>query len=330
MVTYPLKVRELVANKRKARCTWQENRIFNALCKQLHSKIQEVRNESFQQYVATLSPTATTDYSLWKATKKIKRPILHVPPIRSSSGSWARSDEEKASVFADHLATVFQPNPSLQAAALQPPTTSVLDSRHITLIKPIEIARAIVQLKSKKAPGYENITAQMLKELPRKGLVSLTYIFNAALRLRYIPKMRKKAEVILVLKPGKSQYRPDSYRPISLLPIFSKLFEKLFLIRLKPILEERKLIPDKQYGFQEKHSTVEQVHRITAVISEALETKKYCAAAFIDAAQAFDRVWHAGLLLKLCHHLPTAYSSLLTSYLTDRQFRVRYLTAKSN
>ncbi len=128
----------------------------------------------------------------------------------------------------------------------------------------------------------------MLKELPRKGLVFLTYIFNAVLRLRYIPKLWKKAEVILVFKPGKSPDRPESYRPISLLPILSKLFEKLFLTRLKPVHEERKLIPDEQYGFQEKHSTIEQVHRITAVISEALETKKYCAAAFLDAAQAFD------------------------------------------
>ncbi len=142
MVTYLMEVRELVAKKRKARRTWQENRtpgnktIFNALCKQLHSKIQEVRNASFQYYVAALSPSAPTDYSLWKATKKIKRPILHVPPIRSSSGSWARSDEEKASVFADHLATVFQPNPSLQAAALQSLPTSILDFRQITLIKP--------------------------------------------------------------------------------------------------------------------------------------------------------------------------------------------------
>lgn len=70
MVTYPLEVRTLVAEKRKARRIWQENRtpgnktIFNALCKQLHAKIQEVRNASFQQYVTALSPSASTDYSL--------------------------------------------------------------------------------------------------------------------------------------------------------------------------------------------------------------------------------------------------------------------------
>lgn len=58
-----------------------------------------------------LDATADTDYSLWKVTKKIKRPIIPSSPLRKSDHSWARSDQEKATTFAEHLEKVFQPHP---------------------------------------------------------------------------------------------------------------------------------------------------------------------------------------------------------------------------
>jgi hypothetical protein len=58
----------------------------------------------------------------------------------------------------------------------------------------------------------------------------------------------------------------QSYKPISLLPILSKLFEKLFPTRIKPILQERGIIPGHQFGFREKQATIEQVRRITNVV----------------------------------------------------------------
>ncbi|KAL4107965.1 hypothetical protein QTP88_018234 [Uroleucon formosanum] len=74
--------------------------------------------------------------------------------------------------------------------------------------------------------------------------------------------------------------------------------------------------------FRNKHSTIDQVHRVTNVISKALEEKKYCCGVFLDVAQAFDKVWHKGLLIKLREQLPHTWCALLESYLADRQFRV--------
>ena len=70
------------------------------------------------------------------------------------------------------------------------------------------------------------------------------------------------AEIILIPKPGKRLEEVSSYRPISLLPVLSKMIEKLILNRLKPILEAENIIPDHQFGFREKHSTIEQIHRV--------------------------------------------------------------------
>jgi hypothetical protein len=72
-----------------------------------------------------------------------------------------------------------------------------------------------------------------------------------------------------------------SYRPISLLLIVSKVFENILLKRLFPIVENNRLIPNHQFGFRQRHSRIEQAHRIVQRINEALENKQFCSAAFL-------------------------------------------------
>ncbi|GBP15457.1 Probable RNA-directed DNA polymerase from transposon X-element [Eumeta japonica] len=81
--------------------------------------------------------------------------------------------------------------------------------------------------------------------------------------------------------------------------------------------------PDHQFGFRRQHSTIEQTHRLVQVIRSAFEQKSYCSALFIDVSQAFDKVWHEGLILKLKLHLPTNIVKLLENYITSRKFVVK-------
>ena len=98
--------------------------------------------------------------------------------------------------------------------------------------------------------------------------------------------------LFLIIKPGKNPTQVESHRPISLLPIMSKIFEKLLVKKIKPILEGKKLIPTHQFRFREQHATIEQEHRIVDKIDKDLEEKRYCSAAFLDISQAFDKVWY--------------------------------------
>ena len=85
----------------------------------------------------------------------------------------------------------------------------------------------------------------------------MTIIFNEILRIQYFPKPWKLAQIKMLHKPGKDPHQTASYRPISLLPVFSKILEEIIYGRIKTIIETKNLIPDHQFGFRNKHSTIE-------------------------------------------------------------------------
>ncbi|GBP42596.1 RNA-directed DNA polymerase from mobile element jockey [Eumeta japonica] len=156
----------------------------------------------------------------------------------------------------------------------------------------------------------------------------LVILFNACLRLCHYPTQWKIAQIVMILKPGKQIEEVSSYRPISLLPLIGKLFERVILNRLRPHLDT--ILPEHQFGFRQKHATIEQIHRLTDTISHALETKKYCSAVFLDISQAFDRVWHDGLLFKIKKYLPHSFYFIMKSYLSERCFEVKLNNIRSD
>lgn len=89
---------------------------------------------------------------------------------------------------------------------------------------PNEILFLIKKLKNGKSTGYDLITNKVLKNLPRKPIILITFIFNAMLRLSYFPLILKLSIVILIPKPNKPKTLASSYRPITLLPTLAKLF----------------------------------------------------------------------------------------------------------
>jgi hypothetical protein len=249
--------------------------------------------------------------------------MSQIPPIRGENNIWATSAKQKVEIFAAHLEETFKPIDK-QTEEENIFRFDKQDNVEIATVSLRELKNEIkTNLSSKKSPGYDLITGDIIKNLPDKGVRKLLQIINGAIRLKYVPMQWKVAEVIMIAKPDKPQHEKQSYRPISLLPAMSKIFEKLLLKRLKPIILDRNIVPPHQFGFREGHSTVEQVHRITNEIESALENKEICSAIFLDVAQAFDKVWHDGLKFKLHRELPCQFYEILESYIDDRYFRVK-------
>lgn len=333
----PLHIKNKIQDKRRLRRVWHASRhpsdkaALNKASRELKKILQEAKNATVKHYVTCLSANGKGEHSLWKATKGLNQPQIAIPPIRSGTTSWARSDSEKAEVFAKHLASVFQPNEGEEDTLID----EVLNQDFqldlpLKPTSPREIHRRIKELETHKAPGFDLITPRILKELPRRCVVFLACLFNAIFRTHHVPSIWKVSQIILVHKNGKPTDRVDSYRPISLTPILSKLWETILLHRLSSTLAKENIIPEHQFGFRKMHATIEQVHRVYNAVRQCFEKKEYCSAAFIDIQQAFDRVWHKGLLYKIKTLLPHSFYPILSSYLSNRLFQVKQKEARSS
>jgi hypothetical protein len=321
-----------VTEKRRARNRWQrsrnplDKREYNQLTRHLRAALQDSRNGTFETYI---NSSSKDDHSIWKATKQFKRPIIHVPPILQEDGNCGTTDKEKAAAFAAHLSNVFT-TPQTNANRNTDNTIQAYPDSACPMTLPIPpfsttvVKEEINKCNNHKAPGFNFITGQILKELPRKAIVLLTTIYNSLLRLTYFPVTWKFSQIIMIHKPGKPPHRVTSYRSICLLPLLSKILERILLKRIQVDADINETIPPHQFGFREHHSTTQQCHRIINEILKSLEEKKLCSAAFIYIQQAFDRVWHDGLLYKLKATLLTPHYLLLKSYLTDRYSQIKF------
>lgn len=105
-----------------------------------------------------LSTDKAINYSLWKATRKIKRPVIQTTPLRKNDGTWGRTNEEKSKMFANHLEKTFQPLTRQTAQENISPVNSGEDY----VIKPVTPKKVKNKIESniniRKAPGFDLIT----------------------------------------------------------------------------------------------------------------------------------------------------------------------------
>jgi hypothetical protein len=174
--------------------------------------------------------------------------------MRTARGEWAKTDTQKAQVLAEHFTNVFKPYNSELSRAEEQELLHTIDAPNrqnnpVKKLKISEVKAMINRLRPTKAPGYDLITGRILKELPDIGIKAITYIYNSILRTGYFPAQWKVSQIIPLPKPGKPAEDVTSCKPISLLPILSKLFKKLLLTWVHPILHDKQILPDHQFGF---------------------------------------------------------------------------------
>ena len=318
---------DLLAVKRRAKQKWQEFRSprtkteLTIATKKLKSKLLEIQNKEIQSHLEQLTHKPDNYSPVYKTTKNIKKPITTNLPIKNPDNKWMLDDKNKCEAFADHLEKTFTPLTTMcKPTAIQGPLAKE-DQIKITTK---DVTNHINRLKTKKAAGMDNINGKAIKSLPLSGHTGIANLFNGVIRLNYFPRVWKHARIIMIPKPGKNLYSITSYRPISLLPILSKMLEKLILVILQEDLDVMEIIPEHQFGFRRGHGTIEQVHKIVNEIKSALEDKSACVGIFLDVSQAFDKVNHYGLMEKIQNLLPIKYHKLLDSYLSNRTFQVQY------
>ena len=173
-------------------------------------------------------------------------------------------------------------------------------------------------LSSNKATGVDKISSKIIKIAAPAISDSLTYIFNQAITLSLFPHEWKTARVIPLYKNGQRNL-PGNYRPISVLPVISKIMERILYDQLYNYLTKFELLSDSQFGFRKFHSTATALLDCTNDWYMNLDRKMFNLVVLIDLKKAFDTVDHQILLKKLeLYGIKGHALSFLESYLANR------------
>ena len=201
-------------------------------------------------------------------------------------------------------------------------------------LTPRMVKKVITNLDSSKASGPDCIPMVVLKNCEPELSYILATVFNNCLKESCFLDCWKVSLVVPVFKNVGERSTGKNYRPVSLLSVVSKVFEKLFVDHLEKCV----LFSDFQYGFRSSRSTAVLLAIVSDRVARAFNRTGATRAVALDISKAFDRVWHAGLLHKVkSYGISGQIFGLISSFLSNRQSKcsntlnaVRHLTCGNN
>ena len=284
--------------------------------------IEDPKQNYLRKTGQTLANPGTSRKTYWSLINTLlnKAKIPIIPPLLEN-GLFITDFTEKAQLFNDYFiiqCTTIDTGSDLPRNI--PIPTSLISDLNISEEKILNIIRS---LNPNKAHGWDEISIRMIKISDASLLTPLRIIFTNCLRQGVFPEIWKCANVVPVHKKNEKNVK-SNYRPISLLPIFGKMFEKPVYDSLYSHLVSCNLLNPNQSGFRPGDSTVNQLISITHTIFKAFDCNPSLdvRSVYLDISKAFDRVWHDGLIYKLKRcGVSGKLLSLIQSFLKDRKQR---------
>ena len=164
-----------------------------------------------------------------------------------------------------------------------------------------EFEKASKTLKQNKASGYDGLSCNIIMDVYDSIKVILFKIFKASLEEGIFSEKLKIAKVIPVFKNGDKE-NIENYRPISILPVFSKVLERIMYNSLYEYFMNNNLLHKNQFAFQINNSTEHAILQFTRDIAQNFDNGKFTLGVFIELSKAFDTVDHQILLKKIKHY----------------------------
>ena len=285
--------------------------------------VLEAKGKYLSSEASKLMDQKTTRKSYWTILKKFinSSKMPRIPPLLIQN-TYITDFQDKSKYFNEHFAnqcSVLETGSQLPNLTLH--TDKTLND---VLFHKSDLFDVIKNLDPSKAHGWDEISIKMIKLGDTAIIDPLFVIFKNCIAKGIFPEIWKRANVIPIHKKSKKDLLKN-YRPISLLPIFGKIFERIIFKSLYSYLIDNKLISSKQSGFIKGDSTINQLLSITDMINSSFDCDipKEVRSVFLDISKAFDKVWHPGLLFKLKQNgIGGDMFNILHNFLSDRKQRV--------
>ena len=308
------------------------------LSKENYSRFRNFVNNqirtSKKEYYAKLFENYKNDTkSTWRAINKILNPTKSKKPVSIKKllykNETLTNNLDITNAFNDFFCNVGKE--ISESLHQNPQEIETVNCNHLTYLNDnnfmnsfyfnpcnsLDVISIIKSLKNKKS-HINSIPVSVLKFISNLISPIISHIINKSIQASIFPDSLKNARVTPIYKSGE-KYKANNYRPISVLPTFSKIFEKILYHQLYKYLETNNILFKHQYGFRNKMSTNQAIINHLQYLYDSLDSGKTIFSLFLDFKKAFDSVNHEILLSKLnSYGIRGSALELFKSYLTNR------------
>ena len=286
-------------------------------------QILEAKKNYILKMTKKLADSNTSPKTYWTILNRLlyNKKIPTIPPLLVD-GKLVSDFCKEANIFNNFFVSTCTPIDNTSCL----PSFSYRTGSRIKSFRVTEndILAIIKTLDPNKAHGCDNISIKMIKICSQSLTLPLKIIFEHSIKKGKFPEIWKKANVVPVHK-REDKMLVRNYRPISLLPIFGKMFERVIYNSLFNYFQSNRLFIPSQSGFLPGDSGIAQLLSIIHEIQTAFDENPTVdvRGIFLDLSKAFDKVWHDGIIFKLkAYGVEGELLSLLKNYLKNRRQRV--------
>lgn len=299
--------------KKTVRATTEKSKYKNLIA---HQVAKETLNEIIQEYKKLILESKINDWkrmvletTLWGSPYKMvvnKFKKLELPALQNE-GKYLITDSEKY----NYLINEFFPVVDDDFPCLQNDIELDVDCKVLHTI--------IMNLKNKKANGYDKISNRMIKILHKFDNKALHTIFSKCLELVHFPHAWKKGKLKILNKPGKNPVNAKALRPLTLLPVLGKILEKIIKFHLERVLAGNHMLNDNQFAYRKGVGTEHAVTQLMKYIKEYKKRNRHVVIYSFDISGAFDKVSWSSIHQSLTSNIvPNALINIIRSFLVNR------------